>query len=47
MSRKVTLVPSKKLIGHPHRGAKVELLIVATDSAGNRSTTIRKITLTG
>jgi hypothetical protein len=47
MSRKIRLVPSKKLIGHPHRGAKVELLIVATDSAGNRSTTIRKITLTG
>jgi N-acetylneuraminic acid mutarotase len=40
----IKLVPSKKLVGNPRR-AKVELVIVATDAAGSRSTTTRMISL--
>lgn len=42
--RTIKLVPSKKLVGHP-RHAKVQLLIVATDSGGLRSTTTRTISV--
>lgn len=42
----VTLVPSKKLVGHP-RKATIELVIVATDAAGSRSTTTKKLKISG
>ena len=42
--RTIKLVPSKKLVGRP-RHAKVQLLIVATDSGGLRSTTTRTISV--
>jgi Kelch motif/Fibronectin type III domain len=40
----VKLVPSKKLVGNPSK-AKVELVIVATDAAGNRATTTKSISI--
>jgi Kelch motif len=42
--RRVVLVPRKMLVGHP-RTARVELVIVAIDKAGSRSTTSRWITI--
>jgi Kelch motif/Galactose oxidase, central domain len=42
--RRVVLVPLKRLVGHP-RTARVELVIVAIDRAGSRSTTSRWITI--
>jgi N-acetylneuraminic acid mutarotase len=44
--RTLKLVPSKKLVGHPHK-AKVELVIIATDAAGSRSTTAKLIIVSG
>jgi Kelch motif/Galactose oxidase, central domain/Fibronectin type III domain len=44
--RRVLLAPPRNLVGHP-RLAKVELVIVAIDKAGSRSTTSRWITVTG
>jgi hypothetical protein len=41
-TQKVKLVPKRKLVGHPRR-ATVQLVIVATDAAGTRSTTTKKI----
>ena len=43
--RRVMLVPLKVLVGRSHT-AKVELVIVAVDKTGNRSTTSRWITIT-
>jgi hypothetical protein len=42
--RRVVLMPLKMLIGHP-RTARVELVIVAVDKTGSRSTTSRWITI--
>jgi hypothetical protein len=42
--RTITLRPSRKLVGKPV-GVKVELVIVAYDAAGSRSTTTRVITI--
>ncbi len=42
--RQVVLVPEKALVGQP-RTARVELVIVAIDKAGSRSTTSRSITI--
>jgi hypothetical protein len=44
-TRSVRLVPAKKLVGRP-RSATVQLVIVATDAAGSRSTTTRTIHVT-
>ncbi len=41
---RVVLVPLKRLVGHP-RTARVEVVIVAIDKAGSRSTTSRWITI--
>ncbi len=43
--RRVILVPLKMLVGQPHT-ARVDLVIVAIDKAGGRSTTSRWITIT-
>jgi hypothetical protein len=44
--RSVKLVPNKRLVGSP-RHATVELVIVATNAAGARSTTTRKLKIRG
>jgi hypothetical protein len=42
--RRIVLVPLSSLVGHP-RNARVEIVIVAIDKAGSRSTTRRWITI--
>jgi len=44
-TRSVTLKPSRKLVGKPRRAFKVRIKVVATDTAGNRSTATRTLTV--
>jgi hypothetical protein len=44
-TKSVTLKPSRKLVGKPRRAFKVRIKVVATDAAGNRSTTTRTVTV--
>jgi hypothetical protein len=43
--KSVTLKPTRKLVGRPRRAFKVRIKVVATDAAGNRSTTTRTLTV--
>ena len=44
-SRSVTLKAPRRLVGSPRRSFKVQVRVVATDAAGNRSTATRTVTV--